>query len=762
MSVRAEPRSEPFERPIAAPSIAPLPHPGTAHRSRSIVAGALLAALLSSIAVVVITQLWDQSLHVPFQYTHAPGDDQQDATLDLMLIKNMHETGWFDTNPRLNAPFSQHWAEWPMGGDLLAYVMKKGIVDATGDVALTFNVFWLLTFPLTALVAFPVLRALRCSWTAALVGAVAFSLAPYHFRNGAAHENLAFYVGVPVIVLACMRVLGPDHALPRVGELRHRRAWRRLGWLLAGAVLVGVTGIYYLAFLLTLLAVCAVISAIAFRRPGRLVVAALIGGAGLVASFLANLPTLLYRWQHAPNLLGVPDRVVGAAEEYPLRVVELLSPVTAHRFGPFSAIADRLYEPGREGLGTAELGAFAAIGFVVAIVALIVRALRRTHNDGWSYEARLGVVMLAALAVATKGGLSRPLEYLGLQGVRAWNRIAIVVAFAGIVVAARLLDRVRVRAFRSRNARRPVRYLWCAALAGVVVLTALDQASPAFLPKTSTTARAWNADAAFVTTLQRRLPENAMVFQLPVVDFPEHGTTERMSNYDLIKEGYLHSTRLRWSAGGVRGRDGEWQFPAAALPPRQLLRGIAAIGFSAVMLDRYGYHGDATDELRTFDALLGRPIARRGDRLVAWDLRPAATSLLRGLSPAGRHALARRTLDAPRLYLSTDADRLLDRGGRHPICRSATVTLVNPGPRRVERELSVRLHQRVSAVRAGRVTVDGRPTPVAADGQPHRFDIDLAPGTTTVHIGVDRPGARCAATPVDTLASMSATLHGER
>ena len=162
--------------------------PGPARRrfgaGRSIVAGAILAALLSALAVTVLTQLWNQPLDVPFQYADTPGDDEQDATLDMMLIKNVQETGWFDTNPKLNAPFEQHWAEWPMGGDLLAYTLKKGIVETTGDVPLTLNLFWLLTFPLTALVAFPVLRSLRCSWAAALVAAVLFSLAPYHFRNG--------------------------------------------------------------------------------------------------------------------------------------------------------------------------------------------------------------------------------------------------------------------------------------------------------------------------------------------------------------------------------------------------------------------------------------------------------------------------------------------------------------------------------------------------------------------------------------------------
>ncbi len=757
MSVRAQLRTR-STGPALAPVPPPRPQPRV-RRYRPLVAGALLAALCSTVAVVVLTQLWEHDLRVPFEYTQRPGDDQQDATLDLMLIKNVHESGWFDTNPQLNAPFAQHWSEWPMGGDLLAYTMKKVLVDATGDVALTFNLFWLSTFPLTAFVAFPVLRALRCSWTTALAGAVLFSLAPYHFRNGAAHENLAFYVGVPIIVLACMRVLGPDGALPHLRDLRRARGWRRLGWLLAGAVLVGITGIYYLAFLLTLLALCAIVAVVVYRRANRLVFAALIGGTGLLASFFANLPTLLYRWQHAPNALGVPDRVVGAAEHYPLRLVELLSPVTRHRFGPFAALADRLYEPGREGFGTAELGLAAAAGFVVALAALALRALRRRGDDRWSFEARLGIVMVAALALASKGGLSRPLELLGLQGIRAWNRIAIVVAFAAIVVFARLLDRARARALRATRDRRRARAAWAVALTAVVLVGVLDQTSPEPLPAHAAAVSAWRADAAFVTTLQRHLPAHAMVFQLPIVDFPEHGTTERMSNYDLIKEGYLHSSDLRWSAGGMRGRAGEWQFPAAQLPLRDLVRGISAMGFSALTLDRYGYRDGGDAQVRALDRLLGPPIARRGDRLVAWDLRPAVASLLRGLSPAGRHALARRMLDAPRTYLATDVDRVVDRGGRHPICHTGKLSIMNPGREHVRRFLSVRLHQRMSDARVGHVTIEGRRSRVATDGQPHVFDIDLAPGTTTVTITVDTPDVRCASTPTDLLPSMSATLH---
>ena len=715
----------------------------------------MLAAVLSSVAVGLLTHVWDQPLHVPFQYAHAPGDDEEDATLDLMLIKNVHETGWFNTNPKLNAPFRQHWAEWPMGGDLLAYAIKKGIVDVTGDVPLTFNLFWLLTFPLTALIAFPALRSLRVSWSAALVGAVLFSLAPYHFRNGAGHENLALYVGVPIVVLVCMRVLGPDGGLPAAGELRHWAAWWRLRWLLLGTVLVGVTGIYYLAFMLSLLAICAGVSLIAGRQPGRVVVAGLFGAVGLATSALANLPTLLYRWQHAPNLLGVPDRRLGISEAYPLRLVELLSPVTAHRLGPFAFLADQLYAPGRRGAGTAMLGLAASVGFVVAIFAVLLVATRRTKRRSWSYEARVGILVIAALVLGTAGGLSRALELVGLSGVRAWTRIAIVVAFASIVVFGRLLDRLRVTLARRRQ---PFpRLAWTSCLAVILVVCTLDQAAPASLPNPGGRAALWRTDRAFVAKLERRLPKNAMVFQLPVVDFPEHGSTLEMSAHDLIKEGYLHSKTLRWSTGGIRGRSGEWQWPAAKLHSDSLLRGLAALGFSAVMLDRNGFADFGDHRVHAISTVLGRPIARRGDHLVAWDLRRARSELLETTDAASRRSLARHMLDAPLLYLSTDVDPIRNRGAAQSICRTGGLILVNPSHHHVTRELSLTFVPRGLVDRRGYLTLGHRRIPIVVEGRRH-VRLVLAPGRTNIGITIRAHDVRCESALLDTVSTVSASL----
>ena len=377
-------------------------------RVRRLAAGALLGALLTSVGLVAVTHLWDQPLHVPFQYAQVPGDDQQDATLDMMLVKNIAEQGWFNTNPALNAPFAQHWAEWPMGGDLVAYTIKKAIVDVTGDVPLTLNLFWLLTFPLVALVAVPALRALRVLAVDRGRGrrAVRARAVPLPQRHRAQQPRvLRRRPGDRHRVRAHARSTAAR--CRRVAALRTRAGWRSIRWLLLGAVLVAVTGIYYLAFLLTLVATCAVIGAVARRRPGRLAIAAVDRRRrARRPSVLANLPTILFRWQHAANLLGVPDRRPAVSEGYPLRLVELLSPVAGHRFGAVRVdLRPALRRSGATAWAPPTSGSRPRSASSSAIGALVLAPLVRRERGGWQLETRLGIVMLIAFFFGAGGGL---------------------------------------------------------------------------------------------------------------------------------------------------------------------------------------------------------------------------------------------------------------------------------------------------------------------------------------------------------------------
>ena len=108
-----------------------------------------------------------------------------------------------------------------------------------------------------------------------------------------------------------------------------------------------------------------------------------------------------------------------------------------------------------------------------------------------------------------------------------------------------------------------------------------------------------------VRSLEAALPERAMLFQLPVVEFPEGPRVLEATDYEHLRP-YLHATRLRFSYGSDKGdpRDA-WQARAAALEPEPLAQALERIGFSGLLVNRKAY-ADGARELRERLAASGR------------------------------------------------------------------------------------------------------------------------------------------------------------
>jgi hypothetical protein len=148
-------------------------------RRGDVLAG-LAAMVLSLAAAIVVLELWDADLRVPFTYTG-------DGTLNLVFIKDVLENGWYFENSRLGAPNGLELYDYPViNGETLNLLFFRILGLGTDDPALVMNLFFLLTFPLTALTAFIVLRRLPVSRGIAVVVALLFSLLPYHFMRGTA------------------------------------------------------------------------------------------------------------------------------------------------------------------------------------------------------------------------------------------------------------------------------------------------------------------------------------------------------------------------------------------------------------------------------------------------------------------------------------------------------------------------------------------------------------------------------------------------
>jgi hypothetical protein len=559
-------------------------------RSRHEAGFAAAAALLASAAAAVFLKLWDADLRIPFSYAG-------DGTLNLVLIKTIMERGWFYENPRLGAPNEQQLYDYPvLSGDGLhvLFFWLGGLF--TDNPALLMNVFFLLTFPVTALAAYLVLRRLAIGREVALVIAVLYTLLPYHFSRGETHLFLAAYYAVPLGAYLVLSVLDGKKVTLGMG-------------VLAAIVALASGSFYYSAFTVLLVAVAAALSFLVTRERRALVSAGLVIGVILAVSLVQLAPTIVYRVKHGTND-EVAKRYWFESENYGLRLTQLVLPVDGHRI---DALAERRAEyaeqvPQNEGR-TATLGVVGTAGFLwlLAVAVAACAGVGRRYELG-AYRG-LAALTVVGVLVGTVGGLSTLIAVVWPQ-IRAWNRLSVFIAFFALLAVALLLESLR---------RRIPKAAFVAVLAVVLVIGAADQTTDQFIPPYAGFEAQYQSDERWIGTLEERLPDRAMVVQLPYEPFPEPPLGARPL-YESAKP-YIHSSDLRWSFGEMRGRPDDWAAVNATKPGAELVPAAREAGFAGIMVDRLAYpdQGAAVDaDLR--GVLGSEPERSLDDRYLFWRL----------------------------------------------------------------------------------------------------------------------------------------------
>jgi hypothetical protein len=122
-----------------------------------------------------------------------------------------------------------------------------------------------------------------------------------------------------------------------------------------------------------------------------------------------------------------------------------------------------------------------------------------------------------------------------------------------------------------------------------------------------------------------------------------------------------------------------------------------------------------------------------------------------------RARLARAMVVAPRLYLDADASPIRDRGDPHPVCREATLTLVNPSQHRARIDLVVEFDRGHSSATGATIALGRRRIPLLVD-EPTRLRASLRPGSTRAPITVTDHRVRCDNVERDDLPTVAAHL----
>jgi len=545
----------------------------------------LITAGVTVALLVPVLRLWRASLGVPFLYT-------SDANSHAMMVKSVLDHGWYERNPNLGAPFVQHFADYPMADNLhLVVVRLLGLFGASWPVAV--NLSYLLGFVVIAVVTAWVARRLGLSRLVSLAVGVLYAFLPFHFIRGELHLFLSQYFTVPLACYLVLRALG-------IGPpLRFS-----IGVVVMG-VLIGSGGAYYAVFALLLFAVALAMNALA--RAGRPVLVQTAAVAAVIGvTLLANMaPDILYDREHGANP-ELAQRIPAEAEFYGLKLSALLLPREDHRIDRLGRVNEH-YQDVSPVPGEQEYQALGLIGAAGLVWLLGAAVLRRRDED--ELTSRLSGLTVATLLVATVGGLSAIVALKVTPQIRAWNRISVFVGFFALVAVGVLLDRAARRI--------PVGVL----VAAAVLFGVLDQTSGADVPRYAAIDKQFTSDARFVEAIERHVGERALVFQLPYMPFPEHPPLVDIDGYDHLR-GYLHSSTLRWSHGGMKGREeGDWQMAVVDKPVPDLVADVRGRGFDAVYIDRFGYLDRAAALERELTALLGPPaVVSEDNRLVLYRL----------------------------------------------------------------------------------------------------------------------------------------------
>lgn len=503
----------------------------------------------------------------------------------------------------LGAPFVANWNHYP--------TIEEGLAAWLALLAFSFGLFpsqnlALLSAHLFAAASFYfVCRRFRYHSIFAAAGALLFSFSSFSSWRNASHLGLTFYWHVPLGLLVVWWCLG-------------RQRWTRAKWWGATAIAIAtaVQNPYYAGILLQFLVWASLILALQKRWP-RVLLPLGICGVIFAAVTLMNIDTLSIRGESGQSG-GAVTRDYTGVETFALKPLELLVPVR-HRLAALEAWATNAYL--RRALFTGEAGsAYLGVLPICALIFLVWKiALHLARRTPEHIPPHFWYILWIFI-YSVVGGLNGFIALFGMVLYRGTNRYSIVICTLLLLFAVRELTRV-TRHWRS---------LAMTALA--LPLTAFgvwDQTiQPTSVKRVADTRRQLKADKRFVTALENALPGSAMIFQLPVVNFPEHGPTVNLADYEEFRP-YIHSSHLRFSYGDEKGQTRSfWQTETGQASPPTMISLLEKYGFAGVIIAKKGYADQGAALLAGYrEAGRSRVLANSPD-FICVALDPSAAPLL--------------------------------------------------------------------------------------------------------------------------------------
>lgn len=535
--------------------------------------GCLTAVGLAMLICGVSWRLWE------IDWSVLPGTDI-DNLLCAFMYKSIHQYGLRGTiaNYMVGAPGYSALIDIPIT-DVIQLLQIYVLDFFTGDYVKTIYLSYLVTFGTAALTMYILLARFQIKWWVNTTASVIFAIAPFHFYREIIHLSLSNYMAIPVGVYLAYVILEDKLKFLQKGENgKLKLVWKDV-LVLGAAVFVGIGQIYY-AFFIAIIMVMALIVRMIRDKSWRPLICQGIPLYVLCMSVVAGLvPKLLFGILYGANTeAGI--RVAYESELYGMKLIQLLMPSSFTRIPGLAKLNEAYVSSGvavNESMWS-PLGLAASAAFLGLCGWLIYSYVIKKENN--RFTAQMDFAALATLVIVlfcTVGGFGAIFNYLITPQIRCYNRASILISCLVLLAGALTVNRIRKIGVS-------------AVLCGALLLIA-------FFDQVPILESGWQDEMAvlqeqyedFFGEIEDSLPENAMVYQLPYTDFPEVPPLYRMDDYSSFV-GYLFTDTVRWSYGGVKGRNPEakWLLADDGMS-KAFVDGILDAGFSGVLIDTYGY-----------------------------------------------------------------------------------------------------------------------------------------------------------------------------
>lgn len=548
-----------------------------------------------AVILVYIYKLWDKDI------INIPLACRDDGVWELVSQKIISEGSKMNyVTDRLGAPFGYDTKDF-MNAAYLSKLWMNAWALFTDNYVLSYNLGYLSAYMLLAIISFWVLIKLEIQPEVCFVSSILYTFLPYHLLRGQIHLSLSFYIMVPIAVFYFLKLMGNKD------EKTTRKSL--VAWIVS-MVFIGMSGVYYAffsCFFLCVVILYNLINKVSIKRFFCCICSIILICGGMI---FALLPNILYLCENGINKSAVV-RQSSEVPLYALRLTQLVLPVTDHRLAFLAKVKD-IYNQMIVVTESdwASLGIWLTIGFGV-IILNIFRISKKNENSFLFSE--LSVLTLCGLLYASVGSFIE-IQAMAISVIRCANRISVFIAFFACISFGIVVQKLLRKAYRSNQ------IIFNGILIIILCVGIYDQ-TPGIKAECYETFYD-KSTVKFIEAIENENPD-AMILQLPNVQFPENGVKNGMKDYSHFV-GYLYSNSLKWSYGSMKGREGSiFLNNLCSLKTEDMVKQAAESGFEGIYIDRYGYIQSDVDELeKTLFQITGQlPIVSENGRYSYFSLK---------------------------------------------------------------------------------------------------------------------------------------------